>query len=110
MGNREWNDEAEPDDSPSGGALAENGLPGPVDARRRAAAPARRSATRDGLQRARLEAALYIEALSSELRAIAREADLSTLAYFLEMARIEASIQVANHGAGEPSAAMWQTR
>ncbi len=41
-----------------------------------------------------LEVALYIESLSAELRTMARSNDLDALAYFLEMARIEASIQV----------------
>lgn len=41
-----------------------------------------------------LEVALYIESLSAELRTMARESELESLAYFLEMARIEASIQV----------------
>jgi hypothetical protein len=41
-----------------------------------------------------LEVALYIESLSAELRTMARASDLDALAYFLEMARIEASIQV----------------
>ncbi len=47
--------------------------------------------TLDGIQ---LEVALYIESLSAELRTMARESQLESLAYFLEMARIEASIQV----------------
>ncbi len=41
-----------------------------------------------------LEVALYIESLSAELRTMARASELESLAYFLEMARIEASIQV----------------
>jgi hypothetical protein len=41
-----------------------------------------------------LEVALYIESLTAELRTMALESDLDALAYFLEMARIEASIQV----------------
>lgn len=45
----------------------------------------------DGTQ---LEVALYIESISAELRSMARESELESLAYFLEMARIEASIQV----------------
>jgi hypothetical protein len=44
-----------------------------------------------------LDVALYIEALSADLRAMAKTADLRTLAYFLEMVRMEASIQVENH-------------
>jgi hypothetical protein len=46
------------------------------------------------LVRLQLEVALYVENLSSELRAMARTAELDTLAYFLEMARVEASLQV----------------
>lgn len=41
-----------------------------------------------------LEVALYIESISAELREMARAADLEALQYFLEMARLEASIQV----------------
>lgn len=48
-----------------------------------------------------LEVATYIEALSAELRAMAKVAGLGSLAYFLEMARLEASIQVERH-AGAP--------
>lgn len=45
----------------------------------------------------RYETAAYIESLSAELRAMARGAGLESLAYFLEMVRIEASIQVERH-------------
>lgn len=41
-----------------------------------------------------LEVSLYIESISSELRIMAKTAELEALSYFLEMARIEASIQV----------------
>ena len=41
-----------------------------------------------------LEVALYIESICAELRLMARTADLEALSYFLEMARIEASIQI----------------
>ena len=41
-----------------------------------------------------LEVGRYSESLSAELRTMARESELESLAYFLEMARIEASIQV----------------
>lgn len=41
-----------------------------------------------------LEVALYIESISAELRVMARAADLEALSYFLDMARIEASIQI----------------
>lgn len=43
-----------------------------------------------------LEVAAYIETLTAELRAMARSAGLGTLAYFLEIARLEASAQVSN--------------
>lgn len=46
--------------------------------------------------RLQLEVALYIETLSADLRAMAKTADLQTLAYFLEMVRMEASIQIEN--------------
>lgn len=42
-----------------------------------------------------LEVALYIESISAELGVMARESKLEGLAYFIDMARIEASIQVA---------------
>lgn len=42
-----------------------------------------------------LEAASFIESMSAELRALARGVKLDTLAYFLEMARLEASAEVA---------------
>lgn len=48
----------------------------------------------DGLSDMQLEVALYIESISAELRHMAKAADLEALSYFLEMARIEASIQV----------------
>jgi hypothetical protein len=41
-----------------------------------------------------LEAASFIEGMAAELRAMARTTKLSTLSYFLEMARIEASAEV----------------
>jgi hypothetical protein len=50
--------------------------------------------SRSTLNDLQLEVALYIESLSAELRTMARENQLESLAYFLEMARIEASIQV----------------
>jgi hypothetical protein len=40
------------------------------------------------------EVAGYIEGLAAEMRAMAHSVDLDSLAYFLEMARLEASIQV----------------
>jgi hypothetical protein len=46
-----------------------------------------------------LEVAIYVEALSAELRGMAQTAELRSLAYFLEMARLEASIQVEHHAA-----------
>ncbi len=47
-----------------------------------------------------LEVAVYIEGISSELRLMARSARLEALAYFLEMARLEASIQIERQSAG----------
>ncbi len=41
-----------------------------------------------------LEAACFIEGMAAELRAMARDARLSALGYFLEMARIEASAEI----------------
>jgi hypothetical protein len=41
-----------------------------------------------------LEVASFIEGMSAELRIMARDARLTTLAYFLEMARIEACAEV----------------
>ena len=40
------------------------------------------------------EVAGYIEVLAAEMRMMAHAADLDSLAYFLEMARLEAAIQV----------------
>ncbi len=41
-----------------------------------------------------LEVATFIESMTAEMRAMARGVRLDTLCYFLEMARVEASIQV----------------
>lgn len=46
----------------------------------------------DALARMQLEVASYIEEISVELGAMARAAQLSSLAYFVEMTRIEAAI------------------
>jgi hypothetical protein len=48
-----------------------------------------------------LDAARYIGEMAAELARFARRHDLSTLAYFLEMAHIEASDQARRLG-GEP--------
>lgn len=40
------------------------------------------------------ETAHYIERMSAELLRMAKSADMETLAYFLDMARLEASIQL----------------
>ena len=40
----------------------------------------------------------YIESICVELRMLARAAKLETLVYFLDMARIEATIQIESHG------------
>lgn len=51
-----------------------------------------------------LGVAEYIESICVELRMMARAAKLETLVYFLDMARIEATIQIENHGTlGKPS-------
>ena len=41
-----------------------------------------------------LDAACFIEGMAAELRVMARDARLSALSYFLEMARIEASAEI----------------
>lgn len=41
-----------------------------------------------------LEAASFVEGMTLELKAIARTAKLDTLAYFLDMARMEAAAQI----------------
>lgn len=46
----------------------------------------------DALARMQLEVACYIEEISIELGAMARAAQLSSLAYFVEMTRLEAAI------------------
>ena len=55
-----------------------------------------------GLSDLQLEVALYIESISAELRQMARSADLEALSYFLEMARIEASIQIERRALSMP--------
>ncbi|MGV6871203.1 hypothetical protein ACUSIJ_00715 [Pseudochelatococcus sp. B33] len=44
----------------------------------------------------RKEVAAYLAALSSELAALARARELDTVAYFLEMAQVEASLTDSN--------------
>ncbi|PZO04315.1 MAG: hypothetical protein DCF30_00865 [Hyphomicrobiales bacterium] len=44
------------------------------------------------------DVAAYIERLTGDLRAMSRSVDLDSLAYFLEMARLEASLQVERLG------------
>lgn len=56
------------------------------------------------LSELQLEVALYIENISSELRLMAKAADLEALSYFLEMARIEASIQIERRALAKPVA------
>jgi hypothetical protein len=46
----------------------------------------------DALTRVQLEVASYIEEISIELGAMARAAQLSSLAYFVDMTRLEAAI------------------
>ena len=47
-----------------------------------------------------LSVACYIESIAAELRVMAMAVRLDTLAYFLEMVRIEASVQVAERADG----------
>jgi hypothetical protein len=61
----------------------------------------------DALTRMQLEVAAYIEEISIELGAMARAAQLGSLAYFVEMTRLEAAInrrtcQMQLGEAGEP--------
>lgn len=66
------------------------------DALAPAAASGRRHPKRNATQPPRptqREVAGYIEGLAANLRAMAHAADLDSLAYFLEMARLEAAIQ-----------------
>ncbi|MFA6967833.1 hypothetical protein [Bosea sp. (in: a-proteobacteria)] len=42
--------------------------------------------------------AAYVEHLAADLRLMSQSVDLDSLAYFLEMARLEASIQVERLG------------
>lgn len=61
-----------------------------------AAANGRRHPKRDEMHSPRAtqrDVAGYIEGLAASLRVMAHAADLDSLAYFLEMARLEASIQ-----------------
>jgi len=51
--------------------------------------------SKDEAQSTRDEVAAYLAKMTLELSAIARKADFELLAYFLEMARIEANGQVA---------------
>jgi hypothetical protein len=55
-----------------------------------------------GLFDLQLEVALYIENISAELRQMAKTTNLEALAYFLEMARIEASILVERRALSMP--------
>lgn len=64
--------------------------PGPMDG----ASPAPDAALIRDVAAMQLEVALYIESISAQLASMARESDLDDLAYFIDMARIEASIQV----------------
>jgi hypothetical protein len=55
------------------------------------------------LSELQLEVALYIESISAELRQMAKTANLEALSYFIEMARIEASIQVERRALSAPT-------
>lgn len=58
--------------------------------------PGNETDQRNGDALEREEAARYIAVLTTELSAIARRADLGLLAYFLDMARMEAQETAAN--------------
>lgn len=49
----------------------------------------------------RLGVAIYIESIAAELRTMARIAELESLAYFLEMVRLEASILVTEQATAQ---------
>jgi hypothetical protein len=51
------------------------------------------------------EVAGYIEVLVAEMRQMAQTAHLESLAYFLEMARVEAALQARRLGCCEPERA-----
>ena len=54
----------------------------------------RHSAARATRSIGRLDVADYISAIAGDLQALAHSADLPTLAYLLDMARVEAEIQL----------------
>lgn len=53
-------------------------------------------------QATQLSVAMYVESMAAELRAMADVAGLSSLCYFLDMVRVEASIQVTTHAGDAP--------
>ena len=58
----------------------------------------RNAAQSQDLRATQHDVAAYIERLAADLRAMSQSVDLDSLAYFLEMARLEASIQVERLG------------
>lgn len=74
----------------------------------RSAAPAPSLHSMDALARMQLEVASYVEEISLELGAMARAAQLNSLAYFVDMTRLEAAInrrtcQLQLGEAGDPT-------
>lgn len=69
----------------------DNGLPG-ISRIGRNTATSPGPHNMDALARMQLEVAAYIEEISTELGAMARAAQLSSLAYFVDMTRLEAEI------------------
>ncbi|WP_156410208.1 hypothetical protein [Bosea sp. Root381] len=76
--------------SPAEGSSAHGAMEPQARSRRGAANRRRPIGSPPVLQR---DLAVYIEGLTAEMRTMAHAADLNSLAYFLEMARLEASIQ-----------------
>lgn len=77
--------------SPTDGSPTHGGMEPQARNRQGSASHRREMANSAVLQQ---ELAVYIEGLTAEMRAMAHAANLDSLAYFLEMARLEASIQV----------------
>lgn len=60
----------------------------------RSTVPRSQGGSRAGRAIGRGDVADYISAMAGDLQALARDADLPTLAYLLDMARVEAEIQL----------------
>lgn len=65
-----------------------------LDSRITGTSPALAGMTASERTKHQLEVADYIQAMCADLRAMAQAAELDGLAYFIDMARIEASTQV----------------